>query len=546
MKTNDTIKLRQLIEQLNSINHLKNQIPVQEFTERALMKLHDIENRPVDALHDIDALAAIGIHISNKAIGPVVMPDYSRKLGEESKELLAAIAGGNLVEITDEIADVLFVLSKIAGYYNLPLYGLLHAAINKTFNRMANAEFKRRPQDTTQMTPGGDINTAPASRGGGKSFHVEQSDKKLFTVSVGTPEYDLLKQLEEAGNIGKVVELDEVVKTLDCNHCVFISGVIRKGGDGKTRRNVTISTAGVCVLAEAEQRGAAAGTKINPVLDEDVPVGKWFEERTVLHIVQAFCMEKMDCQTPEILKSNLCAWFYPNRWESLIHVSHRDAYDGKPSFLDDLTDAINRHNLESGNDTPDFMLAQYLANCLDNYTEIVNNRDQWEAVGAKSGESTRLNGVTSEPFPAWFPTLLALILEIEKDYNDDHTETLGKLGYLYRQNGGLFVTERGRAVFEYIDSIRPKNDAQGKAAAALIEKTYFGPRSHPKLGTDNVFHEPIDPGALSLLQALNREPLDYTGGKAIANLLSMGFADIKEKTAYITHTGRNFLAENHK
>ncbi len=35
------------------------------------------------------------------------------------------------------------------------------------------------------------------------------------------------------------------------------------------------------------------------------------------------------------------------------------------SFEKALSDAINRHSMENGSDTPDYILGRYLANCLD-------------------------------------------------------------------------------------------------------------------------------------------------------------------------------------
>ena len=82
MKTQHTKKLKKLVEQLNSINHLKSQTPVIEFTEKALQRIEDIENEPAEGF-TIQRLAAIGVFISNHAYGPVKMPNYTKKLTEE-------------------------------------------------------------------------------------------------------------------------------------------------------------------------------------------------------------------------------------------------------------------------------------------------------------------------------------------------------------------------------------------------------------------------------------------------------------------------------
>ena len=44
-------------------------------------------------------------------------------------------------------------------------------------------------------------------------------------------------------------------------------------------------------------------------------------------------------------------------------------------FEKELRELINRHFLENGSDTPDFILASYLGACLENYNLTVCARD---------------------------------------------------------------------------------------------------------------------------------------------------------------------------
>ncbi|MCK5611411.1 hypothetical protein KAR91_56595 [Candidatus Pacearchaeota archaeon] len=44
-------------------------------------------------------------------------------------------------------------------------------------------------------------------------------------------------------------------------------------------------------------------------------------------------------------------------------------------FRTDLQHLINRHSLEQASDTPDFVLAEYLENCLEAFDRAVNRRD---------------------------------------------------------------------------------------------------------------------------------------------------------------------------
>lgn len=47
------------------------------------------------------------------------------------------------------------------------------------------------------------------------------------------------------------------------------------------------------------------------------------------------------------------------------------------SIIKDFAEVINRHSLENGSNTPDFILAEYLVNCLESYNYAVLNRNDW-------------------------------------------------------------------------------------------------------------------------------------------------------------------------
>ena len=49
----------------------------------------------------------------------------------------------------------------------------------------------------------------------------------------------------------------------------------------------------------------------------------------------------------------------------------------KTSFQKELENLINRHSMENGNDTPDFLLAEYLCDCLASYEVAVTKREKW-------------------------------------------------------------------------------------------------------------------------------------------------------------------------
>lgn len=46
-------------------------------------------------------------------------------------------------------------------------------------------------------------------------------------------------------------------------------------------------------------------------------------------------------------------------------------------FRKELENLINRHSKENGSDTPDFILARYLENVLDNFDAAVKEREEW-------------------------------------------------------------------------------------------------------------------------------------------------------------------------
>jgi len=54
-------------------------------------------------------------------------------------------------------------------------------------------------------------------------------------------------------------------------------------------------------------------------------------------------------------------------------------YKGKTEmdFRKELENIINRHSQENGSNTPDFILAIFLSNCLIAFDTAVNHREEW-------------------------------------------------------------------------------------------------------------------------------------------------------------------------
>lgn len=47
------------------------------------------------------------------------------------------------------------------------------------------------------------------------------------------------------------------------------------------------------------------------------------------------------------------------------------------TFQEELRSLINRHSMEGKSDTPDFILAEYIGRCLDNFADTMKARDHW-------------------------------------------------------------------------------------------------------------------------------------------------------------------------
>lgn len=47
------------------------------------------------------------------------------------------------------------------------------------------------------------------------------------------------------------------------------------------------------------------------------------------------------------------------------------------TFRDELEILINKHSIENGSNTPDFILADYLKRCLDNFDYTIRQRENW-------------------------------------------------------------------------------------------------------------------------------------------------------------------------
>lgn len=49
----------------------------------------------------------------------------------------------------------------------------------------------------------------------------------------------------------------------------------------------------------------------------------------------------------------------------------------KKEFEEALRELLNKTSQENGSNTPDFILARYLIDCLNAYNKATNRRDKW-------------------------------------------------------------------------------------------------------------------------------------------------------------------------
>lgn len=66
-------------------------------------------------------------------------------------------------------------------------------------------------------------------------------------------------------------------------------------------------------------------------------------------------------------------------------------------FRKALENLINCHSMENGSDTPDFMLAEYLSDCLRAFDKAVSARERWYDRACGGGAITAALGENADP-----------------------------------------------------------------------------------------------------------------------------------------------------
>lgn len=62
--------------------------------------------------------------------------------------------------------------------------------------------------------------------------------------------------------------------------------------------------------------------------------------------------------------------------EALHHFNMNGQYEHS-DFTKELSSLINRHSMEQNSNTPDYILANYLTNCLYAFNECSKHREAW-------------------------------------------------------------------------------------------------------------------------------------------------------------------------
>jgi len=67
------------------------------------------------------------------------------------------------------------------------------------------------------------------------------------------------------------------------------------------------------------------------------------------------------------------------------------------NFRKELEILINKFSLENGSDTPDFILADYLTNCLKTFDDTLQAREEWYGRGKPNGRNITISKIPYIP-----------------------------------------------------------------------------------------------------------------------------------------------------
>lgn len=75
--------------------------------------------------------------------------------------------------------------------------------------------------------------------------------------------------------------------------------------------------------------------------------------------------------------------------EELTPEEEAALQEHEAKFTSELASLINRYSLEKTSGTPDYILAEYLTDCLESYNKTVVDRDKWHLDGIVKKANSR-------------------------------------------------------------------------------------------------------------------------------------------------------------
>jgi archaellum biogenesis protein FlaJ (TadC family) len=84
---------------------------------------------------------------------------------------------------------------------------------------------------------------------------------------------------------------------------------------------------------------------------------------------------ELNTVTKEIDRVNSLHADWREKWSYLF--SELAETEKKDTFEEELERLINKYSMENGSDTPDFILALYIMDCLNAFNKTVRERESW-------------------------------------------------------------------------------------------------------------------------------------------------------------------------
>lgn len=87
-------------------------------------------------------------------------------------------------------------------------------------------------------------------------------------------------------------------------------------------------------------------------------------------------------------------------WGVIFGVNHKNYMLISDKVHEEFRSVVNRSSIDAALNTPDYILADYLVECLKMYEKTTSDRDAWWGLKLEVGGKTTLNGKSfSEPQP---------------------------------------------------------------------------------------------------------------------------------------------------